>query len=172
MSTDQGDGDRASNGWTESVGSVGEEAARLLGALHGALTGGEPEGSVADGHAAQDAARGVAEQAAGLVSGLAGLAGQAAESLAASWEEARPTGETADGAEDSPRQCECSYCPLCRTARLLRTTHPEVVEHLTQAASSLLLALQGLMPGAASGSAGAPGRDTGRGFERIDLDDE
>lgn len=44
-----------------------------------------------------------------------------------------------------PAAAECHWCPLCRLARMARATSPDVREHLTQAATSLALAVKGLL---------------------------
>jgi hypothetical protein len=106
----------------EPVGSVAEEAAKLLGALSGWAR------EQGDGAAAM------------------------ADSLTAELHAHLATG--------SP---ECAWCPLCRTVSAIRQTSPEVRAHLASAASSLMLAVSGMMatrPG---------GREAG--VERIDLDD-
>ena len=107
----------------EPVGSVAEEAAKLLGALSGwAREHGDGAASMAD-------------------------------SLTAELHDHLATG--------SP---ECAWCPVCRTVSAIRQTSPEVRAHLASAASSLMMAVSGMMathPG---------GRDAG--VERIDLDAE
>lgn len=40
---------------------------------------------------------------------------------------------------------ECRYCAWCQLVRAAKTTSPEVREHLTSAATSFALALQGLL---------------------------
>lgn len=103
----------------EPVGSVAEEAAKLLGALTGwAKEHGE---------------------------GLSSVADELHDHLA--------TG--------SP---ECTWCPMCRTVAVIRHTSPEVRAHLAGAASSLMLALSGMM---ATSPSSADER-----VERIDLDDD
>ncbi len=122
------------------VGSVGEEAAKLFGALagwardHGADLGPDLPGDLGRGIS------GLAEQA-------AGAAHQAGEHLA--------TGAA-----------ECTYCPICRTLHAVREVSPEVREHLAVAASSLMQAAAGFLVAA---SAGASADERG-GVERIDLD--
>ena len=37
---------------------------------------------------------------------------------------------------------ECTVCPLCQVISVVRGTRPEVVEHLTEAAGSLMSALR------------------------------
>lgn len=76
---------------------------------------------------------------------------------------------------------ECQWCPVCRVVHAVRTTRPEVREHLAAAAGSLLQAASGLLASAAEppeapdrsrrpgeGPAGAVDED---GLEHIDLDD-
>jgi hypothetical protein len=58
----------------------------------------------------------------------------------------------------------CSWCPVCRTVTAVRQTSPEVRAHLAGAASSLMLAVSGMM------ATQPPARDGG--VERIDLDDD
>ena len=88
----------------EPVGSVAEEAAKLLGALSGwAREHGDGATSMAD-------------------------------SISHELHEHIATG--------SP---ECAWCPVCRTISAIRQTSPEVRAHLTSAASSLMLAVSGMM---------------------------
>ena len=61
---------------------------------------------------------------------------------------------------------ECTWCPVCRGAQLVRQTSPEVRAHLTVAASSLLQAAAGLI------AAAPPPGTTSPGVHKIDLDDE
>lgn len=125
------------------VGSVGEEAAKLFGALadwardHTPDTAAQPDLGAALGGVASHAARAFTEVNDHLATGSA----------------------------------ECRYCPVCRTVHVIRETSPEVRAHLAQAASSFLQAAAGLLatlppPGGASQQ--PPRTD----FERIDLDDE
>lgn len=144
------------------VGSVGDEAAKLLGALSewardsGAdLTGG-PDGGLG----------------AGLGQTLSGLAGQAATVTAAVAATVTATVTEISAHVDSGAP-ECTYCPICRTVHVIRTTSPEVKAHLASAASSLLQAVAGALatlppPPAGAGSEGATGSDHGR----IDLDED
>lgn len=111
----------------EAVGSVGEEAAKLFGALsewaHDHDLGGNL-GNLGEG------VRGVAEHV--------------------------DTGAP-----------ECDWCPVCRTVHLVRTASPEVRDHLSSAAASLLQAAAGFLT-----ATGTNGSRNGQGVERIDLDDE
>jgi hypothetical protein len=59
---------------------------------------------------------------------------------------------------------ECAWCPVCRTVAAVRQTSPEVMAHLTTAASSLMLAVAGVMA--------PPQPDRDGGVERIPLDDD
>jgi hypothetical protein len=117
----------------QEVGSVAEEAARLVGAL-------------------SDWAR---DQGTDLGQGFAGVAAHLARTL-------REVDEhLATGA------AECAYCPVCRTVHALRRTSPEVRDHLTSAASSLVQAAAGLL------ATVVPEERAPRpGVERIDLADD
>jgi hypothetical protein len=59
---------------------------------------------------------------------------------------------------------ECTWCPVCRTIAAVRQTSPEVRAHLANAASSLMLAVSGMM-------ATQPPAGDDR-VQRIDLDDD
>ena len=118
----------------ESIGSVGEEAAKLMGVLS---------------EWARDQREAGAQTAGDALSGMAHAAHDVHEHIAT----------------DSP---ECRYCPLCRVISLVRGTSPEVREHLTIAAGSLLQAASGLL------ATYAPASDKPRaaGVEKIDLEDD
>ena len=105
----------------EPVGSIAEEAAKLLGALSGwAREHGD---------------------------GVTAMADQVSHELHE---------HVATGAP------ECAWCPVCRTIAAVRQTSPEVRVHLASAASSLMLALSGMM-------AARPQND-GTHVQHIDLD--
>ncbi|GAB3666864.1 hypothetical protein GCM10027596_35070 [Nocardioides korecus] len=70
-----------------------------------------------------------------------------------------PTGPTGPTGED------CHWCPVCRTAHLVRRTSPEVKMHLAQAASSLVQAAAGLL-------ATHTGEPRAAQVQKIDLDDD
>src|SRR6476620_5190262 len=91
-----------------SVGSVAEEAAKLLGALSGW---------------ARENGDGLYD---GVQDGLSSIADELHEHVS--------TGST-----------ECSWCPVCRTVAAVRHASPEVKAHLSTAASSLMLAVSGLL---------------------------
>ena len=126
----------------EPVGSVSEEALKLVGALsewareHGSDLG------------------------TGLGAGLGGLAGHATAA-------ARGFDE---GLEDhlATGAPECTWCPVCRAVHAVRQTSPEVRAHLAVAASSLLQAAAGLLATAVPEES----RKRESGVEHIDLEDE
>ena len=111
----------------ERVGSVAEEAAKLLGALSGW---------------AKEHGDGVTD---GLSAGWSSYADELHQRVA--------TG--------SP---ECTWCPICRAVGVVRQTSPEVRAHLASAASSLMLAVSGMM-------ATHPPTSDDR-VQHIDLDDD
>ncbi|GAB2623089.1 hypothetical protein GCM10027270_07320 [Nocardioides ginkgobilobae] len=117
-------------GEPEDLGTVAEEAAKLLGAL---------------GDWARDQGTDWAQGAAGLADHAATTARQVRDHL---------DDNLANGSE------ECRYCPVCRTIHAVRQMSPEVKAHLTTAATSLLQAAAGAMATQVpSGSTGAqPGR--------------
>ncbi len=102
-------------GPSEPVGSVGEEAAKLLGAL-------------------SDWAR---DQGGDVAGSAVGAAADAAGSFAAAATEINE--HLATGAD------ECRYCPVCQVIHVVRQTSPEVRAHLSVAATSLLNAAAGLL---------------------------
>jgi len=115
----------------EPVGSVGEEAAKLLGALS---------------EWARDQGTDYAGTAAGAATSFASAVRDVNEHIAT---------DSAD----------CRYCPVCQAIHVVRSTSPEVREHLSVAASSLMHAAAGLLATHTSGpTASAP-------VEKIDLDD-
>lgn len=112
----------------EPVGSVAEEAAKLLGAL-------------------QDWARESGHETAGAASGAAAAFRNLNEHLAT-------------GGQD------CKYCPVCQLISVVRQTSPEVKNHLSTAASSLLHAA------AAAMSTDVSRRESQAPVEKIDLVDD
>ncbi len=115
------------------VGSVAEEAAKLLGALSGWAR----------------------ENGDGLYDGVQ-------DGLSSMAEELHDHASTG-----SP---ECAWCPVCRTVAAVRHASPEVRAHLSTAASSLMLAVSGLL--ATRPPARDPRRGAATGVERIRLDDD
>ena len=85
--------------------------------------------------------------------GLSGLAGRAAAAV---------QGVTDHVDTGAP---ECAWCPVCRTVHLVRTTSPEVRDHLATAATSLMQAAAGFLA-----AASAPHDHPHPGVEHIDLD--
>lgn len=134
-------------GEQEQVGSVGDEAAKLIGAL--ADWAREHGGDL--GHGVADAA---ASAASGAAAGAAGAAAAVDEHLA--------TGAP-----------ECTYCPICRGVHLLRECAPEVRDHLASAAASLMQAAAGFLAAASAPprTERTPAPQRSDGVERIDLDD-
>jgi hypothetical protein len=101
----------------------------------------------------------VAEEAVKLFGALAGWAKEHGEGLSSYADDLHE--HVSSGATGSS---ECTWCPVCRTVAAVRQTSPEVRAHLATAASSLVLAVSGMM------STHPPASD-GR-VERIDLDDD
>lgn len=119
---------------SQPVGSVAEEAAKLLGALQGWAREGASEGP-------------------------AGATGSTASQVLHDLDE-----HIATGGED------CRYCPVCRVIAALRQTSPEVKDHLTTAAVSLLHAATGVLE--SRGGADHGGRRDSDPVEKIDLSDD
>lgn len=134
------------------VGSVGEEAAKLFGAVSEAM--GWPGGAGADQSADPDRPQtDPGNPQPSLAETLATLAGQAA----GAWREVES--HVATGAE------ECRYCPVCRAVHAVRQSSPEVRTHLGTAVRSLLDAAGALLADV------TPPGGSRDGVERIDLDD-
>jgi hypothetical protein len=64
---------------------------------------------------------------------------------------------------------ECKYCPVCQVISAVREVSPEVKQHLTSAASSLLNAAAAAM---ATGDRGADRRPSKSPVEKIDLSEQ
>ena len=97
----------------------------------------------------------VAEEAAKLLGAFSGWAKEQGDGLSSFTEglhDHAPSGAP-----------ECTWCPVCRTVAAVRQTSPEVIAHLSSAASSLMLAVSAMM------APPEPGRDGG--VERIPLDE-
>lgn len=120
----------------EPVGSVGEEALKLLQALQGW---------------AKESGADSADAASSVFSGVA-----------ASWHEVNE--HIATGGED------CRYCPVCQVIGAVRSTSPEVRQHLASAVTSLAQAVTGLIaPHVPTDPGGRARQDP---VEKIDLDDD
>jgi hypothetical protein len=101
----------------------------------------------------------VAEEAAKLFGALSGWAREHGEGVGAMADSL--TGELHDHlATGSP---ECAWCPVCRTVAAVRQTSPEVRAHLASAASSLMMAVSGMMA--------TPSPTPDGAVEHIDLDE-
>ena len=99
------------------VGSLAEEATKLLGALSGW---------------ARDQGQGMGEGE-GLGESIAGLSEHA---VAAAHDL---------NAHLATGSAECTVCPICRTVHAVRQLSPEVKAHLTTAAASLVHAAAGIL---------------------------
>lgn len=135
-------GSGGATGSSDEVGSVGDEAAKLIGALS---------------EWARDSSGLGAGLGSGLGQSLSGLADHAAATVSEL------------NAHIATGSAECTYCPICRTVHVVRQTSPEVKAHLAGAASSFLQAMVGLLATLPPPNAG---QEPGAGVERIDLDDE
>jgi hypothetical protein len=124
-----------SGGTTPPVGSVGDEAVKLLKALQ---------------EWAKESGQEYAGSAGAAAAGAGGLLQTVNEHIAT-------------GGQD------CTYCPVCRVIAAVRATSPEVKQHLTTAASSLLQAAAGVM---ATHVADAATSRTDEPVEHIDLSDD
>lgn len=76
-------------------------------------------------------------------------------------------GTMLDGEHLATGAPECSVCPLCQAVHALRQVQPETVEHLLDAAASVLAALRSTLLGAPGGDGAAP--DAGSRVEHIDV---
>jgi hypothetical protein len=139
----------------DEVGSLGEETAKLLGALAGWAREQDLAGHVA---AFTEAEVGSGPQADGEAgadeAGRVGAASVGAGAVGA--------GSVGAGGEESA--CECRYCPLCRGVHAVRHLSPEVRTHLVAAVSSLARAAEAVL------RTDAPAPSRPEGVERIDLD--
>lgn len=117
-------------GGDHQVGSLGEEALRLVGALSGWVA----QHGTDTQHGAEEILR---------------QASEGVQQMAHGFEDHLATGAA-----------ECTWCPICRSVHAVRTLSPEVKSHLTSAAASLVKAAAALMatppPGPASGADDEP----------------
>jgi hypothetical protein len=125
--------------------------------VSGQTDGGEPGGPEQESRAqaGPEQVGSVAEEAAKLLGAFSGWAKEQGDGLSA----------FTDGLHDhvSSEAPECTWCPVCRTVAAVRQTSPEVIAHLSSAASSLMLAVSGMM---------APPESGQDGVERIPLDED
>ncbi len=137
---------------SDPVGSLGEEAAKLFGAVSAwAREQGQETGQDAGREAGQDAG-----QDAGRGSGKRGAAQAAGAARRID----------AHLATDDP---ECRWCPVCRTIHLVRACTPEVRDQLAVAAAHLMQAAAGLL--VAASAPDRRDRPPGDQVQHIDLDD-
>ncbi|CCH77777.1 conserved hypothetical protein [Nostocoides japonicum T1-X7] len=132
---------------TEAVGTVAEEAAKLI-ALLSTASAGRRGADVTDPPTASDA----------------GPQGGSADGDAAP---RRPAPGTDDGRCDhrpaAGEAIACAICPVCQLIALLRTTRPEVVDLLADLTSAVATALRDI---ASAGAAGPSGTEDERGAAR------
>jgi hypothetical protein len=121
--------------------------------VSGQTDGAEPGGPEQEG---PEPVGSVAEEAAKLLGAFSGWAKEQGDGLSAFTD-----GLHEHASSESP---ECTWCPVCRTVAAVRQTSPEVMAHLSSAASSLMLAVSGMM------APPEPGRDGG--VERIPVDED
>ena len=81
------------------------------------------------------------------------------------WRDAHDRGHPDDDAAAAGRP-ECAVCPICQLLSALRESRPELFEHLSAAASSLMQAVRSTFESSVAG--GAP-REDGPAVERIDI---
>lgn len=142
----------------ENLGTIGEEAAKLFGALADWARDHDL------GPTAAAAAGSAADAAASSASGAARAAGDAAHNAG---ERMRHINENiATGA------AECTYCPVCRGIHYVRETSPEVRNQLAGAAASLMQAAAGFLAAAAVDHGAAHRPQRSENVERIDLDED
>ena len=113
----------------------------------------------------------VAEEAAKLFAAFQGWAkdnGGEYAATAASAAEGAATAFHQVGEHVATGSAECTYCPVCRVIAAVRDTSPEVRQHLTTAATSLMHAAAGMLATHVSDSSARRG-DTG--VEKIDIED-
>lgn len=148
----------------EPVGSVGEEAAKLFGALSAWAQEQAQEQAREQAHEQEQRAwEEGPEHGEGPSAGAPGAARSAA-GHAASAREALAQGLHQVGEHLGTSGPDCRWCPVCQVVHVVRQTSPEVRAHLASAAGSLMQAAAGLM-------ATTP-PPAGRGpVEHIDLDD-
>ncbi len=114
--------------WSDDVGSVAEEAGRLLESLR--RVGGDPETSAPAG--GPPPAAGDPPPAAGDPPPAAGHRGAAPDGSAGPW---------ADAGADTPRGADtgfacndpvCQWCPVCRASAFIRQLSPETLSGLAE----------------------------------------
>ena len=98
------------------------------------------------------------------------LGAEAARLLSAAekwWHDARTSSSTGDDAPPAAHLGpECTVCPVCQLLAMLRTARPELFEHLSAAATSLISAARSTFESSSTGWAPRPDGPT---VERIDI---
>jgi hypothetical protein len=140
--------------WDEQVGSVADEAGRLLESLR--RTAAESAARESVGHDDADA-EGRAP-AAGSRSG-SGSAGAAAAGAAAAGAGAPEGGMPAGGPDGSRHDPSCTWCPLCRGAAVVRSLSPETLAKLADLATLAATVLTDLASSRPAGGPPASGPD-------------
>ena len=96
---------------------------------------------------------------------LGSAAQEAARLFAAVEDWARTRGEAGAADHTGPSGSTCGVCPVCSGIALLRDVRPETVEHLLDAAASVVAAVRSaVVPPAGPAEPGRPG-----GVEHIDV---
>ena len=100
---------------------------------------------------------------------LGSAAQEAARLFAAVEDWARTRGEVSAADHTGPQSGTCGVCPVCSGIALLRDVRPETVEHLLDAAASVVAAVRSaVLPPPGPDGARAPGGRPG-GVEHIDV---
>jgi hypothetical protein len=135
--------------WDEQVGSVADEAGRLLESLRRTAAESAGRGSAADdGPEAAGPA-----PAAGSGSAGSGSAGAAAPSGG------MPGGANDAGPDGSGHDSFCTWCPLCRGAAVVRSLSPETLAKLADLATLAATVLTDLASSRPGGDPPASGPD-------------
>ncbi len=138
--------------WDEQVGSVADEAARLLESLRRtAAESAGPEGADDGPDAAGPA------PAAGSESGAAGAAGAAGSAGADAAAGGTPGAARAPGPGGSGHDPACTWCPLCRGAAVVRSLSPETLAKLADLATLAATVLTDLASSRPGGRPAASG---------------
>lgn len=95
---------------------------------------------------------------------LGSAAQEAARLLAAVEDWARTRGEPGTADHTGAATSTCGVCPVCSGIALLRDVRPETVEHLLDAAASVVAALRSAVVPPSAPQPGRPG-----GVEHIDV---
>ena len=70
-------------------------------------------------------------------------------------------------AEHSEHTSDCAYCPICTGIGLVRSTNPEILDHLAAAAREFMIAA-GMFLEEAGGRVGKPDTQRANGSDRDD----